>query len=413
MENRFFDQLGGVITLRLKGRSPERIINMALSRGIYIWDIKWRGEDLQLRVRTSGFKALQSIVEENDFALEIISQQGWPFYRAIIKRRLGFISGAAIFILTLYLMSSFVWFIQLSGNKEVDSKKILISAARHGIYRGAAKWDFICNDVEESMLRDLPQLSYVQCEVRGVRAHIKVVEKILPNEEITGPCHIVAAKDGVIDDILVLEGQANVQAGQVVGKGDILISGIVFPPAPYAMDENAPPPSLEPYPVRARGTVKARIWYEGYGECRLKLENKVYTGRSQSSLFFVTPWKEICLKRSEPKKYGLYKVEKQRSVLATPWGSWGYDKRSQHEQKIKIARFSEEQAIEIARERGVKKLRRQMQGNVEICDSHVEVLSSPSDSIVRIKVSVESIEDISRAQPINTGEISNKDPGML
>ncbi|CFY00876.1 Putative stage IV sporulation YqfD [Syntrophomonas zehnderi OL-4] len=408
MANRFFDQIGGVMTLRLKGKNPERLINMALSRGIYIWDIKWRTENLQLRVRTSGFKALQSLAEENEFIIEVVSQEGWPFYKRIIKGRLGFLGGAAFFFITLYLMSSFVWFIQLSGNKEVNAQKILTSAARHGMYRGAAKWNFVCNNVEQSMLRDLPQLSYVQCEVRGVKVHIKVVEKILPQEDITGPCHIIAAKDGVIDDVLVLEGQANVQAGQVVGKGDILISGIVFPPAPYSMDENTPLPNLEPYPVRARGTVKARIWYEGYGECYLKQESKVYTGRKQSALFFITPWKEICLKRHDPTQFALFKKKEKQKLLSTPLGKWGYDKRDYLEQKIKVVSYSAEEAVEVARELGVKKLSRQMQAGVKITDSHVQILSSPSDSIARVKVSVEGIEDISKAQPFNLAEMNAK-----
>lgn len=413
MANKFFDQIGGVITLQLKGKNPERLINMALSRGIYIWDIKWYRNNLQLKVRTSGFKALQSLAEENGYIVEVIAQQGWPFYKRIIRGRLGFLGGAAIFIMTLYLLSSFVWFIQLSGNKKVEPPQILASAARHGIHRGAAKWNFVCNDVEQSMLRDLPQLSYIQCEVRGVKAHIKVVEKILPNEDITGPCHIVAAKDGVIDDVLVLEGQANVQPGQVVGKGDILISGIVFPPAPYAIDENAPPPNLTPYPVRARGTVKARIWYEGYGECRLKQENRVYTGRQQSALYIITPWKTIGLKGHEPDRFALYKMEKKRGFLPAPLGKWGYEKRYYQEQRIKVVSYSADKAVEVARELGMKKLSRQMPSGVKITDSHVQVLSSPSDSIVRIKVSVEGVEDISKAESFSPAEISNQDPGML
>lgn len=407
MANKFFEQLGGVITLRLKGKHQERIINMALSRGIYIWDIKWHGDDLQMQVRSSGFKALQNIAAENDFEIEVVSKQGLPFYRSIIKRRMGFLSGAALFIMALYLMSSFIWFIQLSGNKTVEPKRILLSAARHGIYQGAAKWNFSCNDVEEAMLRDLPKLSYVQCEVRGVKVHINVVEKVVPNDEIRGPCHIVAAKDGVVEEVLVLEGQANVQAGQVVGKGDILISGIVFPPAPYAMDENAPPPSSEPYPVRARGTVKARIWYEGYGECPLSSETKIFTGRTKTAVYIITPWKKICLKGDGSKKYVLEKSRQSKSILNTPAGKWGYIKKVTREQRIKVSKYTEENAIEIAREQAVKKLRQNMKNNFQINDSHVEVLSSPSDSIVRIKVSVESIEDISQAQAFDSGEISN------
>ncbi len=118
MAIKLFDEVGGIITLRLRGKNQERLINMALTRGIYIWDIKWRGEDLYLRVRSSAFKALQSIADENRYELEIVAQRGLPFYKTIMKRRMGLFGGALIFILSLYLMSSFIWFIEISGNNK-------------------------------------------------------------------------------------------------------------------------------------------------------------------------------------------------------------------------------------------------------------------------------------------------------
>lgn len=406
MAIKLFDEVGGIITLRLKGVNQERLINMALTRGIYIWDIKWHGEYLHLRVRSSAFHSFQSIADENGYELEIIARRGLPFYKKVMKRRMGFLVGAVIFILTLYLMSSFIWFIEVDGNKKLDSQEIMSSAAHNGIYVGAAKWNFNCNEVEEAILRQLSQISYVQCDVRGVKAKIKVVEKVFPDGEITGPCHIVAAKDGVIEDILVLEGQANVKPGQVAGKGDILISGIVFPSDSNAMEESIPTPVIKPYLVRARGTVKARTWYEGYGECPLKVESKIFTGRETVLVFFKTPWKQITLKGNKP-DYALYKIEKRISKLNTPLGQWGIVKRILREQKIIIKEYSEEEAVELARERGVKKLRQKMQSNWQISDSRIEVLSSPSDSITRIKVSIECIEDITQTQAINVDEISN------
>ena len=38
----------------------------------------------------------------------------------------------------------------------------------------------------------------------------------MPRDEITGPCHLVASRDGIIEEVLVLDGQANVEAGDVV-----------------------------------------------------------------------------------------------------------------------------------------------------------------------------------------------------
>lgn len=406
MALKFFDELGGVITLRLKGSNPERLINIALTRGIYIWDLKQREETLQLRIRSSAFKALQSIAEENGYEWEIIEKRGLPFYKTVMKRRMGLLGGAVLFLLVLYFMSSFVWFIDVTGNDKVNEKTIIAAAARNGIYSGAAKWGFSANTVERAILREIPQLTYIQCDVRGVKVRIKVVEKILPGDEVTGPCHIVAAKDGIVEDILVLEGQANVKVGQVVGTGDILISGIVYPPVPYALQEGETPPDLEPYPVRARGTVKARIWYEGYGECPLRAEKKEYTGRSVSSFNLQTPWKKINLKKGNP-AFAHYQIEKRSNIWHTSKGDWGIVRQIWREQKTIIKKYREEEAVELARERGLKNLHKRINSGSPISDTEMEVLSSPSDSIVRIKIAVECIEDISRTQAINVGEISN------
>jgi len=405
MANKFSDQVGGFISLRLRGNAQEKIINMALARGIYIWDIKRRDDCIYLKVRTSGYEAFKTIADENDFQLEILKRDGLPFYKKIMKRRMGLLGGAVIFILALYLMSSFVWFVQVSGNDKVDRNKILMTAARYGIYAGAGKWNFSRIEVEEAMLRDLSEIAYIQCDVRGVKVNIKVVEKIRPDLNITGPCHIVAARDGVIEEVLVLDGQANVKAGDVVAKGDILISGIVFPPVLQETEGVVPLPSAEPYHVRARGKVKARTWYEGYGECNRKSEEKVFTGKKFTKLYLETPWKKFLLKGKSDIPYEIY--EDKEKVWRTPVWNWGLRVWKINEQTIKATEYSEGEAVEIAREKAQENLRQNIQPGLKISESHIDILSSPSDSIVRIKVSAETIEDICLAQPFEEGEISN------
>ena len=78
-----------------------------------------------------------------------------------------------------------------------------------------------------------------------------------------------------------------------------------------------------------------------------------------------------------------------------------------NEQTIKTTEYNESEAVEIAREKAQENLRQNIQPGLKISDSHIDILSSPSDSIVRIKVSAETIEDICLAQPFEEGEISN------
>ncbi len=411
MGNKLFDQVGGTIKVALKGKNQEKIINMASSRGIYIWDIKKNGDDLNFKVRTSGLKALQSISEENNYELDVREKQGLPFYRNLFRRRMGFFTGALIFILALYIMSSFVWFVEVDGNKKVESSKILLTAAKHGVYQGAAKWNFSRIEVEEAMLRDLGELSYVKLDIRGVKARIQVVEKILPKTDISGPCHIVATRDGVIEEVLALDGQANVKPGDVVKKGDILISGVVFPEkSPYIVsndEEEKEEEQEEPYTVRARGQVKARVWYEGYGECRLHEEKLVLSGRKLRKIYIETPWKTFFVKGQREKTYNLYEQKTKKRIVKSPLGDFGFFQVELKEKIKKTRDFTEKEAVKLARERAMKTLARKMGDNTKISESRVDILSRPSDPILRARISVEAIEDIATAQPINISPNSN------
>lgn len=411
MGNKLFDQVGGTIKVALKGKNQEKIINMASSRGIYIWDIKKNGDDLNFKVRTSGLKALQSISEENDYELDVREKQGLPFYRNLFRRRMGFFTGALIFILALYIMSSFVWFVEVDGNKKVESSKILLTAAKHGVYQGAAKWNFSRIEAEEAMLRDLGELSYVKLDIRGVKARIQVVEKILPKTDISGPCHIVATRDGVIEEVLALDGQANVKPGDVVKKGDILISGVVFPEkSPYIVnndEEEKEEEQEEPYTVRARGQVKARVWYEGYGECRLHEEKLVLSGRKLRKIYIETPWKTFLVKGQREKTYNLYEQKIKKRIVKSPLGDFGFFQVELKEKIKKTRDFTEKEAVKLAQERAMKTLARKMGDNTKISESRVDILSRPSDPILRARISVEAIEDIATAQPINISPNSN------
>jgi len=143
---------------------------MALSRGIYLWDIKKDRESVNFKIRSSAYDALKSLTDENQYHLEVVDQKGLPFLKHTLRRRAGFLAGFVGFILALYIMSSFIWFVDVTGNQQIEKSKILLVAAKHGIYKGAAKWNFSRSGVEEAMLKDIEQLTYVKVNIQGVKA---------------------------------------------------------------------------------------------------------------------------------------------------------------------------------------------------------------------------------------------------
>ncbi len=406
MGNKFFDHFGGIVTIKLLGLRPEKIINMALARGIFLWDLKKDQDFMSFRIRSSGYEAMKSLADEHSYSMEVVDQKGLPFMKSTLKRRVGFLGGAVGFIIALYILSSFVWFVSVSGNEKIDDQKILRTAAQYGVYKGAAKWNFSRAEAEQAMLRDIKELTYIKIEIRGVKADIQVVEKILPGDEITGPCHLLASKDGIIEEVLVLEGQVKVQEGDAVARGDVLISGIVFPqPNPYMPSELNQ--DLDPYLVRARGIVKARVWYEGYGECRLYQEAKLFTGQEKRIVYIKTPRNEFRIFGDDKKGFKLFETSETNKNINTPLGQFSIINVVEKEQVVEIQEYTEQEATRIAKEKALETLHTKIDKSQKISDSKIEVLSSPSESVLRIKVAVETIEDIALAEPINKGENGN------
>lgn len=398
MTKKIFEQLGGMVTVKLRGKNLEKVVNMAMARGIFLWNIKKSEDGISFRVRQSGFNALQSISAEGGFEMEATRRQGLPFFKQVLKRRMGFLVGALFFVAALYFLSSFIWLIEVSGNRVVDEKRILDNARRMGVYQGAAKWRFSTRDVEDALLRDISEISYIRVNIRGVKARIEIVEKILPSQEITGPCHIVALRDGVVDDILVLNGQAEVKPGDVVVKGDLLISGLLPPPSsPYVPESEEEKLAKKASPVRARGTVMARVWYEGYGECAMISEKLVLTGVKSLTAYIETPWRKLVIKKGS--EFPMSQSSTAVKTFNTPWGECQMVIVTELEQSMQREEHSENEAVNIARELALKNLEELFQTNRPFNDCRVEVLSSPSDPILRVKVAVEIIEDIGQPQP--------------
>jgi similar to stage IV sporulation protein len=403
MDNKVINQMHGIITVRLSGINYEKVINMALMRGIYIWDIIRQNDGLEFKIRRSAYEAVANIAADNGMQMEIIRLQGIPFWKKVIKERSGLLSGALLFILAIYLMSSFVWFIDVKNNLKVDNSTIMVTAAKHGLYRGAGKWSFSRREVEKAILVDLNLLSYVKVDIRGVKATIEVVEKILPGDEITGPCHIVAAKDGVVEEILLLEGQKNVEEGEAVTKGDILISGIKFyrPENIIQGGDETEGEEIQPETVRARGIVRARVWYEGYGECNRVSKKIIYTGGQNRQIMIKSPWKEFIVYGDKETGFQQFDQKIKSKEFKSPWGTFGWTNVVNKEKNTIITQISENEAVRIAREKAVENIKNKMNPGQHRQDLKNEIISSPSDPVLRCRVSIEVIEDIARAEPIN------------
>ncbi|KUK84102.1 MAG: putative membrane protein, partial [Pelotomaculum thermopropionicum] len=280
----------GYVVILVTGEAPEKFVNMAAGRGIFLWDV-FRKSDraIMMKVRLNAVRPLRHIARRTRCRFRIYRRRGVPFHAAWLRRRKALALGAVLFLAALYLLSSFVWFIEVRGNEQLSAVEVLEAAEEAGLCRGVPKWNIEAGRVEAKIQEALPLVSWTGVYIKGTRVIIEVAERTVPGEEDRRPAHIVATKEGLVKEVLVLDGYPVVKEGDTVEQGQVLISGEIPPPAEETTPSGGEKPpgdvseaERQPRYVHAKGIVRARVWYEGYGEAGTVETGRRPTGRSAS-----------------------------------------------------------------------------------------------------------------------------------
>lgn len=223
---RLYHYLVGYLKVTLKGENCEKILNAAARERISFNALNYRKGKIEGKVTVSDFRRLRYCVRKTDARVHIISKHGLPFIVNRHRHRIGFFSGALLFVAILYTLSLFVWNIEVTGNHKTDDKTILSACDELGIKIGAYK-NGIDNKIDaQRLLLCSKDLAWASITIEGSCLTVNVSEIKNQQNEEREPCNLVAAEDGIITRIDVTEGNTIVSVSDVVKKGDLLVSGI-------------------------------------------------------------------------------------------------------------------------------------------------------------------------------------------
>lgn len=395
----------GYVVILATGEAPEKFVNMAANRGIFLWDVARTGDHtIIMKVRLSSVRPLRHIARRTRCRFSIRRRRGIPFYIAWLRRRKVLALGAVFFLGALYLLSSFIWFIEVRGNVQLSAAEVLGAAREAGLCRGVPKRIIETGKIEAKIQEKLPLVSWAGVYIKGTRAIIEVAERTVAGEDDRRPSHIVAAKAGLVREILVLNGHPVVREGDTVEQGQVLISGEIPPPVEQQelgvekSPEDIPKVRQQPRYVHARGIVRARVWYEGYGEAEIVETGRRPTGRSETCISMKFEGKEIILSGSPDIPFENYKVE--TFVKRIPdWRNLNMPVEIITVKYIEMDDYrlvrSREDALKVARERAQEAVDKLLPEGVEVQEQWFEdVPSKHSENLIRVKAVIETVEDI-------------------
>lgn len=272
--------LGGTVRVSVTGPFPERVVNLCAQNRVEFWAVDWRDEHtVELTLRWRGIKALKQYAEKVECQVEVGRRSGFPEWLQKFRYRYAFLIGLGAAVIAVSLLSRFILTIDVLGNEQVSDAVILQQLQRHGVRPGAYGPGLDRRQIEQEILLELKELSWMTINLHGTRVEVMIREKQPSPERIdeSGFYHIVAEADGIVTRVEAELGDALVKTGDTVGKGETLISGMVTLEPPQYSDL----PDRYYY-IHARGRVWARTWRQLTAAIPEKTAVKCYTGREHT-----------------------------------------------------------------------------------------------------------------------------------
>ena len=277
---RLMNYLRGMAVVRLTGLFPERLINLCAQEGIEFWAMEWLDEHtVRFTTRRYTLGRLAELAERAGCEVKRESSRGLPDFLSRFRTRYAFLAGLVFALCAVGFLSRFVLTIEVKGNERVPTAVILSQLRQLGVYPGVYGPSLERKQLAQEALLALDDLSWMALNLHGTRLEVIVREVIETPERLdeSGLFDIVSKADGVITHVEPEQGDAMVQEGDVVAKGDILISGTVtMEPPKYSDLPN------RYYPTHARGRVWARTWRVLTAAIPVETTVKDYTGGETS-----------------------------------------------------------------------------------------------------------------------------------
>lgn len=387
--------LRGYVIIRFEGLSLERLLNLALAKDIYLWNVKRISNlEIQATVSNRGYKDLEGVILKTGCDLIIEDRKGAPFILHKLKKRKMLGLGLLVFITIVLFLSSHIWEIEIIGAEQTPKENIISILEENNIRLGKLKKNLDKDNIKKILYEEFDYFSFLDIRIKGVKLILELKEQDLAPEIVDKnyPCHIVAKNKGVIIKVVAKNGVTMVEQGEIVNEGQILISGVV----PGLNNESS-------FLVHSEGEVLAQTRYTVSVEEPIIKTEKRETGKLVKQRGLKIKDKGIRFITGEIPFNNYMEEINENKIINLKWPKIDFPIRF-----IEYI-YREVEIIEVKQEIEYLKKHSQLKAINEINKSLPEdgeviskdVIHSVVDNILKTKVIIEVIEDIGKKRIIS------------
>lgn len=238
------------------GEETLRFVNLCRNNGIELRHLVRRENAIQMEIDAENFKKLRPLVRKTHVKIHILNRHGPAFFFYRHKRRWWFLLGMTVFAGMIYILSLFVWQIDIDGNRKYTDALILQALAQMDVKTGCRKSEIDLPEIEEELRIMYNEITWVSASIAGTKLQIELREGDLKISGSSGggqtgnvkrvenrennpktqngesetdlPANLVSDEDAIITNLVVRRGTVAVRYGDEVKKGDVLIEGKVY-----------------------------------------------------------------------------------------------------------------------------------------------------------------------------------------
>ncbi|MBC8062174.1 MAG: sporulation protein YqfD [Clostridiaceae bacterium] len=360
----------GILTLQIETLRPEKFINLLWENGIYIKKIKKRNVvSLIMEVNLKDYEKIKEVADKTRTKIKILDRNGIVFSFISYKKRTAFFIGSVAFLWILYVLSTFIWEIQVVTEHNVSPYEIRQQLKAIGITIGINKNKLDIKKIESSIVNHNENIMWVKVRTEGSKLRVDISERQIP-PTITldnTPCNLIARKDGQIIRVYTIAGTLIIKPGDIVKKGQLLVRG-----------EQGKEGSINQ--VHANGTVIAKTYHEEVKVVPISGSERRKTGNETNNYYIQVNNKKIYLKNS---RINYEKYEKKID------NSGFIKKESYLEEKDNKFNLDYIKVVEDTSNELYSKVIVNLDKSVKIVDKAVEYKLEENNCRVRILVTVE------------------------
>lgn len=226
MMKSFLNWLTGWRTVSATAEYAVEVLNNLQDGRFLHWHMQNTSDGgITFRMRSADADRFLSCV----FGAEADPVHGLPAWRMRYHGRWGIPLGALLFALIVYASGTVVWEVSVTGNENLSEETVVRMLEEYGFGVGTRYGDIDFDVLQNDFLLTTDEIAWIAVNMEGTVARVEIRENLgtRKKREEGSAANMIAAEDGQILEVRLSGGRAAVARGDIVRKGELLISGLL------------------------------------------------------------------------------------------------------------------------------------------------------------------------------------------